>query len=273
MASQHPAKTARLPRLLREPTLHFFAIALGVLWVHGLVVGDPRTIDVAPALKADLLRRYHDQLGRPPTSAEADAFIASWKTDEALYREALRQGLDREEPAVRTLLISTLRDRLLQQARLPEPTEAELQQFLAQHRTDYELPLIYEHEYVVFPKQEPGAQERRAKYEKQLLAGATPASLALRSTVANVNRERIVQEFGLEVAEKIAHLPLGQWQELETQDRWLLVKLNQIQGGLAEPSLLREQLRAGFQAMMAQRALEQATAAVARRYHFEEKSR
>jgi len=126
---------------------------------------------------------------------------------------------------------------------------------------------------VVFPKQEPGAQERRAKYEKQLLAGATPASLALRSTVANVNRERIVQEFGLEVAEKIAHLPLGQWQELETQDRWLLVKLNQIQGGLAEPSLLREQLRAGFQAMMAQRALEQATEAVVRRYHFEERSR
>ena len=126
---------------------------------------------------------------------------------------------------------------------------------------------------MVFPKQEPGAEQLRAKSERQLAAGATPASLGLRSTVANVNRERIEQEFGPAVAEQIRSLPVGQWHELETNDRLLLVKLNGIQGGLAAPAVLHEQLLAGWKAARAQKVVEQATEVVARRYRFEEKSR
>jgi hypothetical protein len=260
-------------RLLREPTLHFFILAAGALLAHRLVVGDPHTIELTPALKADLVRRCHDQLGRPPTSTEADACVASWKVDEALYREALRRGLDRDDPTVRTQLVKTLRERLMLQTRLPEPTEAELQRFLARHRSDYETPLIYEHEFVAFPKREPGAERERAKSLRSLAAGATPASLGLRSTAANVNRERIEQEFGPEVAAQVQHLPMGQWQELETGDRLLLVRMIRIQGGLAPPAVLHQQLVAGFQAEMAQRALEQSTEATTRRYRFEERSR
>ena len=258
---------------MREPTLHFFVLAAGALLAHRLVVGDPHTIELTPRLKADLVRRYQDQIGRPPTSVEVEACVAAWKVDEALYREALREGIDRDEPTVRNLLITTLRERLMLQTRLPEPTEAELQQYLEQHRADYETPLIYEHEFVAFPKQQPGAERERAKYERSLAAGATPASLGLRSTAANVNRERIEQEFGPEVAEKIQHLPMGQWQKLETGDRLLLVKLTRIQGGLAAPAALHQQLLAGFQAATRQKALERATRVIAQRYRFEEKSR
>jgi hypothetical protein len=259
-------------RLLREPTLHFFVLAAAAFLAHRLVLGDPHTIELTPRLKADLVRRYQDQIGRPPTSAEVEACVAAWKVDEALYREALRQGLDRDEPTVRNLLISTLRERLMLQTRLPEPTEAELQHYLEQHRADYETPLIFEHEFVAFPKQ-PGAERERDKYERSLAAGATPASLGLRSTAANVDRARIEREFGPEVADKIQHLPTGQWQKLETGDRLLLVKLHGIQGGLAAPALLHQQLLAGFQAAKRQEALERVSQEIARRYRFEEKSR
>jgi hypothetical protein len=257
-------------RFLREPTLHFFVLAAGALLAHRLVVGDPHTIDLTPALRADLLRRYQDQHGRPPTSKEGEAYVAAWKVDEALYREAVRQGMDREDPAVRALLIRTLRERLMLQTRVREPTDAELQQYLERHRADYERPLIYEHEFVTFPKERPGAERERAKYGRSLTAGATPASLGLRSTAANVNRERIEQEFGSEVAEKIRNLPTGKWHELETSDRYLLVKLNGIQGGLAAPTLLREQLLAGWKGAMVQKGVEQATETIMRRYRFEE---
>ncbi len=181
--------------------------------------------------------------------------------------------MDRDDPTVRNLLVGKLRERLLLQTPIREPSESDLQQFLAQHRADYELPLLYEHEYVVFPKQEPGAEQRRAKYERQLVAGATPASLGLRSTVANVNRERIEQEFGPAVADQSPRLPAGPWHELETNDRLLLVKLNGIQGGLAAPAVLHEQLLAGWRASAAQKAVAQATEVVTRRYRVEEKSR
>jgi len=275
MASQpnDRAKTSAFLRLLREPTLHFFAVAAAALLVQRLIVGDAQTIALTPALKADILRRFNDQMGRAARPAEIEGVLATWKVEEVLYREALREKLDRDDPTVRNLLISKMRERLLLQKPLGEPSEAELQQFLDQHRSDYEMPLLYEHEFVVFPKQEPGAEQRRAKAASQLAAGATPASLGLRSTVANVNRERIEQEFGTTVADEISKLPPGQWHELETNDRLLLVKMNGIQGGLAPPALLHEQLLAGWKGSQAQKVMEEAAASVARRYLIEEKAR
>jgi hypothetical protein len=262
---------ARFTRLLREPTLHFFVLAAALLAAQRLASGDGRTIVVTRALEADLERRYQDQMGRAPTRAQADAYIAGWKTDEALYREALREGLDRDDPTVRNVLIGKLRERALLQTRIPEPTPAELDDYLARHREQFEAPLIYEHEYVVFPKAQPGAEAARAKYARQLRAGATPASLGLPSTAANVDRERIVQAFGPEIAEKISHLPQGQWQELETSEKLLLVKLIAVRGGLPPPDALHAQLVAGLMGEKQQRAVTKAVQAIVGRYRFEEK--
>jgi hypothetical protein len=268
--STYQKERAKWPRLLREPTLHFFAIAALVLLGQRLIAGDPHTIELPPALKADILRRFHDQMGRPATRAEAETALKIWKANEALYREALREGLDREEPGVRDLLIGSMRARLMLQARIAEPTEAELQQFLERRRSEYESPLLYEYELVGFSKQEPLAAQERAKQLPRLQAGATPASLGLRSTAANVSRERIIQELGAEAAEKIAKLPLGPWQEVDASDRLLLVKMTRITGGLPEPKMLHEQLVAGWKGEMTQQALDRATQAVTERYRFEE---
>lgn len=262
--------TARLARLLREPTLHFFVVGALVLLGQRLLEGDPRTIEITPALEADLLRRYRDQLNRPPTSAEAAAFLQAWKADEALYREALLEGIDREDATVRSVLIAKMRERMVLQTRLREPSDAELQQYLERHRNQFEAPLIYEHEYVVFPKARPGAHDERAKSARQLAAGATPASLGLRSTAANVDRARIERELGPGLADQIRQLPVGSWHELETGDRLLLVKLIRIHGGLPEASELRPRLVAGWKAEAAQRAIAQGTRAIAERYRFEE---
>lgn len=267
------AKRTPLSRLWREPTLHFFAIGAAVLVAHRLAAGDPRTIVITPALESDLLRRYHDQLNRAPTSAEADAFMQSWKADEALYREALREGIDREDMTVRNVLISKMRERLMLQARLPEPTEADLQRYLDEHRDQFETPLMYEHQYVAFPKTDPHAAEERRTIEQKLTSGATPASLGLRSMAANVTRERIEAALGPETADAICHLPLGRWQELETKAQLLLVELISVQGGLPEPKVLHERLVAGWKAAQSAKALATATRALTGRYRFEEPPR
>jgi hypothetical protein len=266
-------ETPRLSRLLREPTLQFFAFAALVLVGHRLVMGNPRTIAITPALKADLLRRYHDQLNRAPTSAEADEFMAAWKVEEALYREALREGIDRDDPTVRNVLIAKMRDRALLGTRIPEPTDADLRQYLERHRDQFEAPLIYEHEYVVFPKGEPGAERARIKAERELKAGATPASLGLRSVAANVDRARIEHEFGPKVADDIRRLPVGQWHELEASDRHLLVKMIRVQGGLPKPEELHARLVAGWKGERQQSAATQTARAIAERYRFDEPSR
>jgi hypothetical protein len=274
MATTHRTeseKTAKLARLLREPTLHFFVIAAAILLGQRLVAGDPRTIEITPALRADLLRRHRDQLNRPVSSAEGEALIAAWKVEEALYREALREGMDRDDLTVRNLLIAKMRERLLLQTRLREPSEAELQQYLERHRDQFEAPLIYEHEYVVFSAQKPEARQEQEKYQRLLMAGATPASLGLRSTAAKVSRERIEQEFGAEVAAQIRQLPVGPWHALETSDRLLLVRMIGLEGGLPEPELLRARLVAGWKGALAQEAIAQAARAITESYRFDER--
>jgi len=260
----------QLPHLLREPTVHFFALAAALFVGHRLVMGDPRTIVMAPALKADILRRYQDQMGRPASSAEANAVVAAWKVDEALYREALREGIDREDPDVRKVLIAKMRERAALEARVSEPSDAELQQYLAAHRGDFESPWLYEHEYLVFPKSDPSAEQRRAEAERQLKAGSTVASLGLRGTAANVNRERIEQEFGPEVAQQITELPIGEWHALGNADHLILVRMIAKQGGAPPWEELRPQLLAAWQLSMTQKAVERATRAIAERYRLEE---
>ena len=267
-------KSLQLSRWLREPTLHFFLAGAALFLAHRLVMGDPRTIVITPALKADVLRRFEDQLGgRRLSESEAEALMENWKVEEALYREALREGLDREDPAVRGVLIAKMRERATLQTRVPEPTEAQLQQYLAAHREDYESPFIYEHEYIVFPKSEADAEQKRAEAERQLKKGATVASLGLRSTAANVDRARIEQEFGPDVADQITKLAPGEWHELESTDRLILLRMIGKQGGPPPPEVLHARLRAAWQVEISDKALARATKEVADRYRFEDRSK
>ena len=103
--------------------------------------------------------------------------------------------------------------------------------------------------------------------------GTTPGSLGLRSTAANVDAARIEHEFGAGFAEKIGKLAPGQWQELETAERLLLVRLTRVYGGLPPPHELRPRLVAGWKGEVAQKALTAATRRVTDRYRVEETSR
>lgn len=272
MPSTEPARPT-LPRIFREPTVHFFALAAALFLVHRLVAGDPRTIVITPALKADILRRFKDQFGgRALSDAEAQSLMEIWKVDEALYREALREGLDREDPAVRNALVSKMRERAALQARVSEPTEAELQRYFEEHRGQYESPIIYEHEYVVFPKSEPNAEQKQAEALGNLKAGATTAALGLRSTGANVDRSRIEQQFGPDVAAQIVNLEPDGWHEFETADRYVLVRMIGKQGGPPPPEQLRPRLLADWQSALVEKAVARATQEIAARYRFEEPS-
>ena len=272
MTSNH-AWRRKAARLLREPAIHFFAIAALVFLVHRLVVGDERTIVISLALRNDLVRRFQDQLGKRPTDADIATALERWKLDEALYREALRDGLDREDPAIRTLLINKIREREALQSPVRAPSSADLEQWLAEHRDLYDVPLVYEHEYVVFPKTDPAAEQQRAKYERALKGGATPATLGLRSVAANVRRERIEQEFGPELAQRICSLPIGEWQPLENQSSLILVRMIRIEGGLPSPEVLHERLVADWRAQMQAKAVERAARGIEARYRFKEASK
>src|SRR3954462_1633659 len=120
-------------RLLAEPVLHFFVLGVLLFAAHRVFVGAPRTVVVTPGVKAELSRRFQDANGGAPTGAELAADVHKWQIDEALYREALRDHLDRDDPGIRAILADKMRMRAAFELPKREPTAAELDAWLAAH--------------------------------------------------------------------------------------------------------------------------------------------
>ena len=264
-------------RLLREPTLHFFALAALLFLVHRLVFGDPRVIVVRAGLRADLERRLRDQQGRPPTSSEMQAVIEAWERDEVLYREALRDRLDRDDPTIRMVLADKMRARAVREMPKREPTEEELKEFMAAHRADYETPLRYDFELVSFPKKPAAkagtAEELRASFQRGLAAGTRPSMLGRPVISGTLTREDLTLKFGPAVSARICSLTPGpeSWAPAETQDSLLLVRLNRIEGGLPTWDVLRPQVRIEWDSTARKQAVERMTRELMQRYRIEER--
>ena len=169
-----------LARLLREPLVHF--LVLGALLFVGRELlrdgsTDERTIVITRATVAHLERELAAELGRAPSPAELDQALARYRLEEIAYREALRLGLDLSDPAVRTRLVTRVRE-IYQKLEIPkEPSRAELDAFLAEHRQLYELPARFAFEHAFVARSNADAAERVEAVREALARGAPAATL------------------------------------------------------------------------------------------------
>ncbi len=258
--------------LLREPTIHFF-VAGGLLFAaHWLIAGDPRTVVITPGLRADLARRFRDNNdGRAPSPSELDAALRTWERDEALYREALRDRLDRNDATIRTVLADRVRARARLGVPVRAPSDADLQRWLAAHRSLYEAPPRYDFGTVAFPRASPSSRADLERYMRALDSGVDPRSLGRPIVGGNLTAAELAQRFGPALAERIVSLPVGQWQRLESPQELLLVRVSAVESGMPPEEVLRPRLIADWSLAEQQRAVEQVLQAIVDRYRFEER--
>jgi hypothetical protein len=190
-----------------------------------------------------------------------------------LYREALRERLDREDAVVRTVLADKIRARAALEFGDREPSDAELDQWLADHRGQYETPVRYDCEYVSFPKSEASAEQARSRYEHALSTGTKPATLGRTVYGFNLPRDDLQEKLGPELTERICKLPLAQWSRLETPTDLLLWRVLRLEGGLPSRQELRPRLVYDWQSEMRRRAVEHAVQNIVARYRFAEQAR
>ena len=135
--------------LLREPLVHFLiAGALLTLIVARLDPSgkaDTAPIVVTPDVTRQIAARWQARWGRAPDQADIAAALAAYIEEEALYREAMRQGLDQDDALLRRHLAEKMRAVLALQVDVPGPTEAQLVD--ARGATDVQL-LSFEQRYL-----------------------------------------------------------------------------------------------------------------------------
>jgi hypothetical protein len=142
---QGVAETVKVRRWWREPLLHFLLIG-GALYALDASRSRPEAPAVEPIV-----------VGPALAGAAPDA-VKQFVEEEALYREALRLGLDRGDLIVRRRLVQKMEFLLDDMAAPAPPTDADLQAWLAAHPERYRTPRRVTLEHVYFSKDRRGAQ-------------------------------------------------------------------------------------------------------------------
>ena len=256
-------------RLRAEPIVHFFVLGAFLFALHRVLVGDPRTIVVTPGLKAELSRRFEDLHGRAPSAPELDAELRQWERDEAVFREALRQGLDRDDPTIRGALVAKMRAIASAEVVPREPTDEDLRGWLASHRELYETPLRYDFEYVAFSRAAPDAAAERERFERAVRDGAGPATLGRPVVGGNLSLADMQGRVAPELIERLPRFPLAEWQRVDAAHELLLARVKRIDGGLPSVDELRPRLIADWAQATEREAVERVLQRSVDRYRIE----
>ena len=124
-----------MTRFLREPHFHFLLLG-ALMFAAYFVMQDnsnyhpPGSIAVTPGRIQQMTVAFETANGRKPTSEEVTGLIDSYVRDEVFVREALKLGLDQDDPVIRATLIEKAKGLADFGADTTEPTDADLQSYL-----------------------------------------------------------------------------------------------------------------------------------------------
>lgn len=208
-----------MPRLLREPLLHF--LVLGALlfalygWLNGGVPRSPGEIVVSRGQMQSLQAQFARVWRRTPTPEELQGLVDDWVKEEILYREGLAMGLDRDDPVVRRRIGQKM-EFMIEGLTPSAPSTAELQSWLDAHPDKYAVEPRYSLQQVYFDP---------ARHGRNLEAGILAARRALGSgkrfagdptmlppTLTATPAFEVVRTFGAEFEGALKNLSLDGWQ-------------------------------------------------------------
>lgn len=224
-------------RWLREPLVHFLfagaAIYAAMAWFGDPFAPTERTIVIDRTRQAEIADGFARMMGRAPTDAELAALVERWLREEVLYREALRLGLDRDDPVVRRRLATKMDEIAAARAETEAASDAVLENWLKRHPARFADGGSVSFDQAWFGSEE----SARAALAGGQVRG-NPISLPARVEAVPLGEMREV--FGLQFAQGLAGLsPAQAWQgPLPSGFGWHLVRLRERAAGRVPP--LRE---------------------------------
>ncbi|MBI5514524.1 MAG: peptidyl-prolyl cis-trans isomerase [Deltaproteobacteria bacterium] len=245
-------------RWWREPLVHFLALGAALFALQSVRAPreDPRRLEVSRATVSALRERHRADTGRAPTAAELRRLVRRHAQDEALYREALSRGMDRDDPFVRDRLVRRLEAELDDPSALGEPSDAQLRAWLAAHRERY--------------RQGPVVSLRHVFTTADALPEGSPGEpFPFGSELLERAHEELLGSFGEDFARTVETAPVGQWVgPVRSRHGLHRVQVTARQeprdATLAE---VRERVRVDLLAEAQSRRLEAAREALLRRWH------
>lgn len=211
----------RIPRWLRDPLVVFVLLGIGVFALDAwLARGESArpVIEITPGEVERLRARWIAQWGEAPTDSELQTLIDEAVDEEILYREAQRLGLDRDDAIVRRRLAQKLTFILEDAGAGGPPSQAEVEEYYAQHAERYRRPgrTTFDHVFLSGDSRTDPVGDATALLD-EVRAGAgsdwqrlgDPFMLA--RTYADRSDLEIAGLFGQGFADAVSELPVAGW--------------------------------------------------------------
>lgn len=267
----------------REPLVLFLLGGALIFAVHALLgpqldAGDnPRRISVS---REDLVRFSQlrarvfseEQAGGQfdaMSPAERKALLGRYLREEALYREALALGLDRQDYVVRRRIVQSLEFALgAEVGESAAPAEAAVRQWYADHPHLYALAPAITFSHVFFKG--PDARARALAALAQLRAGKVDAEglgdrFLYQRAYADRSAQEVASHFGPAMAEQLfGASPVNAWFGPVTSEHGLhLVRIGRRETGRLPPfELVRQQATQDFAEAERRAAIEKRVSAI-----------
>jgi len=211
MNKSSSVSTTVYARIMREPIVHFFIIAVIIFALYAITQAgnenlleiDQREID-ARIFMQELSR------GEELSAEQRDLVTAYYIEEQILVREALAMELDNDE-RIHDILAQKMRHVL--SGNIIQPSAAELSVYYEQNRTRFETPATTDFDELVFDSTDP----LDASILTSIQQGAEAEALLELSegtvaTLPNVNSVDLANIFDQEFANKVLAAELNQWQ-------------------------------------------------------------
>jgi len=213
-----------LQKIINEPLAHFLILGAAVFLIYGLISDDADDAE-SNRIEIDegIIRRLDDswakQWNRSPTPAELNGLIDNYIREEVLFREAIAMGLDQDDTIIRRRLAQKLEFLSADLAMQAEPTDDQLQAFLAENSERFVEPALisFRHVYFNLDKRGQAAKEDANALRVTLQAEGIGDSAVfgdrfmLDSEYRLVSESEVARLFGREFAAEIFTLEADVW--------------------------------------------------------------
>ncbi len=214
-----------LKKWLREPLLHFLLIGAALFLVYGWqndgILDQSNRIIFTKADINRLILLWEKKRQRPPTRVELAGLIEQQIHEEVMYREALLMGLDQNDAVVKRRMAQKVEFITADIAAQSEPSDADLDEYLARHADRFEVPGRISFVHVYLNRDQRGenvqqearsllAQLSKPGLQKDIMTAGDPFMLGQQHD--KMTRHDVSRLFGKDFANRIFTLPPGSWQ-------------------------------------------------------------
>lgn len=201
-----------LRQAIREPLVHFMIAGTALFAFSGFFGGidsTERRITLDEAQIGQLASSWQQTWRRPPNASELDLMIRDYIKDEIYFREAVRLGLDTDDPIIRRRLRTKMEFLATAEVENSVPTGKELKRYYSANKAHYSADPNYSFDQRYFGDDESGA---RTAVETLNTGQSPPVILIpLPAAMDKAPATDIDREFGDGFAASLRSLPKAVW--------------------------------------------------------------